>query len=60
MISEVVEPTKFQVVINGIPYGSMQPTRSLAEMLLTNLTSDQRLLAEIQLVTQTGKQLLFG
>lgn len=54
------EPTKFQVIINGVPYGSAQPTRALAEALLSNLTPDQRALSEIRVVTQDGKQLLFG
>lgn len=54
------EPTNFQVFINGIPYGSKQPTKHLAESLLNNLTPDQRALAEIRPVTTTGQQVLFG
>lgn len=54
------EPTKFQVYINGIPYGSAQPTKFLAENLLVNLTPDQRALAEVRPVTSTGQQVLFG
>lgn len=54
------EPTKFQVLINGVPFGSPQPSRFLAESLLTNLTPDQRALAEIRPVTSTGQQVLFG
>ena len=60
MIKEETEPTKFQVMINGISYGSPQPTRHLAEMLLTNLTPEQRILSEIRAVTSTGQQILFG
>lgn len=60
MILTEQEPTKFQVVINGVPYGAPQPTRMLAEMLLTNLTPDQRLLAEVRPVTTGGKEILFG
>lgn len=51
--------TKYQVFIKGIPYGTTQPTRMLAEMLLTNLTPEQRVLAEIKPVTAAGQQLLF-
>jgi hypothetical protein len=53
-------PTKFQVKINGIPYGQPQPTRMLAEMVLMNLTPDQRMLAEVVPVSQAGQQLLLG
>ena len=60
MIHEETNPTKFQVVINGVPYGAPQPSRMLADMLLTNLTPDQRLLAEVRPVTQGGKEILFG
>lgn len=59
MLTEA-QPTKFQVVINGIPYGAPQPTTQLAEMLLYNLTPDQRLVAEVRSVTSDGKQLLMG
>lgn len=53
-------PTLFQVVICGVPYGTPQSTRSLAENLLIRLTPDQQLVAEIRPVSQTGKQLLLG
>jgi len=56
----LLEPTKYQVVIKGIPYGAPQPTKTLAEQLLANLTPDQRLLGEIKLVTLEGKEVLFG
>lgn len=59
MLTEA-QPTKFQVVINGIPYGAPQITPQLAEMLLYNLTPDQRLVAEVRSVTSDGKQLLMG
>lgn len=54
------EPTRYQVIINGIPYGAPQPSKQLAEALLANLTPDQRLLAEVRVVTNEGKQILFG
>lgn len=57
MLTEA-QPTKFQVIINGVPYGTPQPTSQLAELLLNNLTPDQRLLSEIRVVTPEGKQLL--
>lgn len=53
-------PTKYQVFINGVRYGSPQPTVQLAESLLATLTPDQRLLAEVHPVSTDGKQLLFG
>lgn len=53
-------PTRYQVFINGVRYGSPQPTVQLAEALLATLTPDQRLLAEVQPVSTDGKQLLFG
>ncbi len=59
MITEQ-EPSRFQVVINGVPFGAPQPTRFLAENLLVNLTPEQRLLAEIRPITLDGKQVLFG
>lgn len=59
MLTET-EPSKYQVIINGVPFGSPQPTRHLAESLLNNLTVDQRALAEIRPVTQDGRQVLFG
>ncbi|MGZ8924615.1 MAG: hypothetical protein ACXW2E_01905 [Nitrososphaeraceae archaeon] len=59
MINEQTQP-KYQVTINGIPYGTPQPSKTLAEALLVNLTTDQRQLAEITLVTAEGKQILFG
>lgn len=53
-------PTKYQVFINGVRYGSPQPTVQMAEALLANLTPDQRLLAEVHPVSTDGKQLLLG
>ena len=53
------ESVKFQVFINGVPYGAPQPTRQLAEALLNNLTPDQRLLSEVKQLTSEGLQMLF-
>lgn len=53
------EQLKFQVMISGVPYGTPQPSRQLAELLLSNLTPDQRVLAEVASVTSQGQQLLF-
>lgn len=53
------ESIKFQVFINGVPYGTPQPTSSLAEALLNNLTPAQRVLAEVKQLTSEGLQLLF-
>ena len=58
-IDKLQNLTKYQVFIQGVPYGTIQPTRMLAEMLLTNLTPDQKILAEIKPVTVSGQQLLF-
>jgi hypothetical protein len=54
------EPIRYQVTIKGVPYGSPQPTRQLAEQLLYNLSVDQRVLTEIKQVTPTGQELLLG
>lgn len=59
MITEA-DPTRYQVLINGVNYGSPQPTQLLAEALLANLTPDQRSLSEVQPVTIDGKYLLMG
>ena len=59
MITEQM-PTKYQVVIGGVPYGAPQATQQQASMLLMNLTQDQRVLAEVRVVNQTGQQMLLG
>lgn len=60
MYLEQDNSTKYQVVINGVPYGTPQPSKHLAESILAKLVPEQQQLAEIRLITTDGKEVLFG
>ncbi len=53
-------PLKYIVVVNGVQVGTSQPTKTLAEAIIINLSPEQRMFAEIRPVTTNGAQLLLG
>lgn len=60
MILTEQTPTQYVVIVNGHRISMPQSTRSMAEAILLQLPEQQRMVAEIQQITPTGQQVLFG
>lgn len=59
MLTEVA-PTRYVVKVNGITLSPIYFTEATAQQFILNLSQEQQKLAEVVIVSQDGKELLFG
>lgn len=59
MLTEI-DVTKYAIKLNGMIIKSNLPSRAIAEAELFKLPDHQRMVAEIVVMTQDNKTILFG
>lgn len=59
-LNDDVNTVQYVLKVNGVPVSGNFTDRTACEMARNNLPEEQRMLAEIALVTTDGKQVLFG
>lgn len=59
-LNDDVNTVQYILKINGVPVSGAFFERTACEMAKNNLPPEQRMLAEVTLVTTDGKQVLFG
>jgi len=60
MITDSMDVVMYVVKVNGVEKSVRFTDRVMAEMAINNLPENERMLAEVQPITQDGKQLLLG
>jgi len=60
MITDGMDTVFFVVKVNGVEKSTRFTDRMMAEMAIKDLPTDQQMLAEVQTITNDGKQLLLG
>lgn len=60
LLNDEVNTVQYVLKVNGIPVSGNFNDKTACEMAKINLPEEQRMIAEVVLVTTDGKQVLFG